>query len=57
MPLHKDDPDREGNLTDAQYTAATKKLIAEQGDAGLHTVPDEVMDAAIAKAEADHDGQ
>ena len=54
MVLHHDDPDREGNLTDAEYKAATKKLIAEQGDAGLHTVPDDVMAAAVKDAENRH---
>ena len=54
MPLHEDDPEREGNLTDEEYVAATKALIEQQGDAGLHTVPDDVMDAAIKDAGERH---
>ena len=52
MVLHKDDPDRPGNLTDAEYRAATEALIEKTGDAGLHTVPDDVMADAVEHAKA-----
>jgi hypothetical protein len=54
MPLHEDDPAREGNLTDKEYEDATKALIEQEGDAGLHTVPDAVMAAAIKQAKVRH---
>jgi hypothetical protein len=54
MPLHRDDPKRAGNLTDAEYKSATEQMIAAVGDAGLHTVPDEILDAAIERAKARH---
>ena len=50
--LHKDDPNRPGNMTDAEYEAATRELMERVGDAGLHTVPDDVMTAAVERAEA-----
>lgn len=52
MPLHEDDPDRDGNLSDADYEAATQALIQEHGDAGLHTIPADVLAKAIAAAHA-----
>lgn len=51
MTLHEDDPSREGNLTDEEYEELTKQRIEELGDAGLHTIPDDVLAAAIVKAE------
>jgi len=54
MVLHKDDPEREGNLSDSEYIEATQALIDAQGDAGLHTVPDDVMDAAVKDAGEGH---
>jgi hypothetical protein len=54
MVLHKDDPEREGNLTDAEYVVATQELIDAQGDDGLHTVPKKVMDAAVKDAGERH---
>ena len=52
--LHKDDPTRPGNLSDSEYAEATKALIEQVGDAGLHTVPDEILAAALERAKARH---
>ena len=54
MVLHKDDPEREGNLSAEAYVEATQALIDTQGDDGLHTVPDDVMDAAVKDAGERH---
>lgn len=54
MPLHEDVPDRPGNLSDEAYVEATRELMATAGDAGLHTVPDEILNAAIERARALH---
>lgn len=52
MPLHEDDPNAEGNLTDEEYEAARQALIDEHGDDGLHTIPEDTLAAAIARAQA-----
>jgi hypothetical protein len=52
MPLHEDDPNRPGNLTDEEYRAVSQALIDEHGDAGLHIIPDDVLAAAVRAAEA-----
>jgi len=54
MVLHKDDPEREGNLSAEAYVEATQALIDTQGDDGLHTVPGDVMDAAVKDAGERH---
>ena len=41
-------------MSDDEYLAASKALIEQQGDAGLHTVPDDVMTAAIRDASERH---
>lgn len=51
MPLHEDDPTREGNLTDAEYQALTAARAAELGDAGLHVIPPDVLSRALLAAE------
>lgn len=43
MALHTDDPDRPENVSDEDYFAAMQQKAAEVGDAGLHTLPDEVL--------------
>lgn len=50
MPLHEDDLNAEANLTDEEYRVATEALIVQHGDAGLHTVPEDVLAAAVAAA-------
>ena len=54
MVLHKDDPDRPGNLTDAEYREATEALIEKTRDAGLHTVPGNIMTDAVEQADQRH---
>ena len=54
MPLHKDDPNRPGNLSDSEYEEATRALMEQAGDAGLHTIPDETLTAAVERAKAHH---
>lgn len=39
MPLHEDDPNRDGNLSDDDYRAAFERIRDEAGDDGLHIVP------------------
>lgn len=39
MPLHQDDPDRDGNLSDDEYRARFEQMRDEAGDDGLHIVP------------------
>jgi hypothetical protein len=56
MPLHTDDPDRPGNLTDAEYVRQTQEIIDRAGDAGLHLVPEQVLAAAMQRLEAGQDG-
>ena len=51
MPLHEDDPQRAGNLTDDEYRAAAVALRDAHGEAGLHTVPADIMSAAAEAAE------
>ena len=50
MPLHEDDPARPGNMTDDEYAAVTRRRMAELGDRGLHSIPDDVLAAAEAAA-------
>jgi hypothetical protein len=54
MPLHRDDVNRPGNLTDSEYEEATRALMEQAGDAGLHTVPDEILATATERAKARH---
>jgi len=44
-PLHTDDPNAVGNLTSEEYQRAWELRAAELGDAGLHVVPQDVLDA------------
>ena len=44
-PLHTDDPNAVGNLTALEYQRAWELRAAELGDAGLHTIPDAVIEA------------
>ena len=54
MPLHTDTSGDPRNMSDDEYLAASKALIEQQGDAGLHTVPDEILAAATERAKARH---
>ena len=51
MPLHEDDVTRPGNLTDHAYRVTTEALILQTGVTGLHTIPEDVLAAAIAALE------
>ena len=51
MPLHEDDATRPGNMTDHQYRVTTEALILQTGVTGLHTIPEDVLAAAIAALE------
>lgn len=56
MPLHKDEPDRSVTLPDGREV---KNLTAEEYDATYaegepHTIPDDVMADALAKAREMH---
>lgn len=44
-PLHTDDPNAVGNLTAEEYQRAWELRAAELGAAGLHVVPQEILDA------------
>ena len=48
MPLN-DDPLA---LSDEQYFAGMQEMADRAGDDGLHTIPDDVLSAALARAEA-----
>lgn len=39
MPLHQDDPDRDGNLSDEEYNERVLQMKEEFGDDGLHIIP------------------
>lgn len=43
--LHTDDPHAVGNLSAVEYQRAWELRAAELGDAGLHVVPQEFLDA------------
>ncbi len=49
MPLHQDDPGREGNLTDEEYTDA---LLDRMNTGDLHLIPEDVLTAAYAATES-----
>ena len=51
MPLHEDDATRPGNMTDHAYRVTTEALILQTGVTGLHTIPEDVLAAAIAALE------
>ena len=51
MPLHTDDPERDGNLTDEEYRARKAARREQEGDNGLHIIPADVLAAAQARAE------
>lgn len=44
-PLHMDDPAAVGNLTAEEYQRAWELRAATIGAAGLHVVPQEVLDS------------
>ena len=44
-PLHTDDPNAVGNLSAAEYQRQWEERAARLGDAGLHTIPDAVIEA------------
>ncbi len=48
MPIHEDDPAREGNLSDEEYAARLEER-RQTGD--LHRIPAEALDAAYARAD------
>ncbi len=56
MPLHEDDPEREGNLTDEEYEAITKERIAKLGNKGLHIIPPALLEAALEAVKAQAEG-
>lgn len=49
MPLHTDDPNRPGNLTDEQYRAT-------YAEGEPHTIPEDVLAAALARCD-EHDAR
>lgn len=51
-PLHTDDPAAEGNVSADDYRRQHEERATRLGDAGLHTIPDDVL----AKALEDVDG-
>ena len=44
-PLHTDDPEADGNMSAEDYQRQHKDRAARLGDAGLHTIPQELLDA------------
>lgn len=48
--LHTDDPDRDGNVSAEDYYRQLDEHAARVGDAGLHTVPADVLAAATERA-------
>lgn len=48
MPLHEDQVDRDGNLTDEEYEAAQKARAEAHPDA-LHNLPTDELAAAYAR--------
>lgn len=51
MPLHTDDPAKPENVDDDTYYADLAAHAARVGDAGLHTVPDDVLADAMRRAD------
>jgi hypothetical protein len=45
QPLHTDDPNAVGNLSAEDYQRQWEERAARLGDAGLHTIPDAVIEA------------
>ena len=55
MPLHKDDPTRDGNLSDEEYEAAHKARAEAHPDA-LHIIPTAELAAVYARLGYAEDG-
>jgi len=49
--LHTDDPSNPGNLTSAEYFDAISTIEENEGDKGLHIIPEEYLPAEDPKLE------